>query len=1005
MKIEMGIKDLSHAEGVLEFLNAIHGNNTYEIRVLPEGKSVASTTSILRYQGYFYAYQNKKKELLCEESAENFDKVVIEDYLRESLHGAVCFTVNSPNYEIMDSCTVSNSHIRNGGKINSQFVDIDAPKEYRLDAKLLSQWKRETLERITSFKVPPSIVSRTKHGFHVYWLLSEPNDDVELFHYVQKQLVKYFDGDKNCINEARVLRLPYFMHQKDPRKKYPVTVPIFEPEIRYSQSIIKQDLPELDEEDSIFIPEREPLIELVGDKKEKLVEILIDRLENSRLRGNSISARCCMPDHADRNPSAWFDIQYLWYHCSCGASYSIFQLAEVMGWEDVSKLLGHYPLDIQGEINKLKSSFLLPSTITSTSEVEKDVQKITDDVLLEFSKRNQTINSKHVEYIFNIVCLLLTGKRDKPSLITLDMGGGKSTIIETFIKVMLRQDKNFGAILVLERIIDVKKIVSEINDELGYKALFEMYGFDKTECLMNQKNGCNYTSCAASKNKSKCSEMNSCRYWGQKIEQIDYPVLVMTSERLLSSTKGFTSKYGYFMRDDKRIERKWLMVDEKPKFIYIAEYPLKLFQSLTDNIKDRLLANGYEKESLELSNAVTTILSLYDSASKYRKIIEQTNCIFGFSEATLRKHTELFDITDKEFAILEFISCVIRNGGIIETKTVKGQSVSSIATSRYHNYRQFQDFNTYIFDGTGDMDADYIHGRYHAYDFEPLRTFEGLTLYQCANVRGTKSIMEQAGTVQSFCNDVRIIANENPSEKIFLPVFKSQRNEVESFLSDLIQDGKIKVAHYGSTKGSNKYQDCNIVILGGILHKGEGYYMAKTKAILEQKGESLESLDGLTYTSRRFIDPRIEIFKILDMLVDYSQELKRSSQRDSSKNVFGKIFMFYKDDILLQYMGIKFPGCNVVKWSPKNMLDLEIDRKGNATNMHLVKRLLKEEAGADIIWYSTLLKRSGLSKGVFSRTFNHKKIQEFISALGYAEEDDENKLDKRQRYLTRASSV
>jgi Family of unknown function (DUF5906) len=72
----------------------------------------------------------------------------------------------------------------------------------------------------------PSIVVKTAHGEHRYWLL-KPGEDLKQFTPAQTQLIKYFNTDKKPKDLPRVLRLPGFFNQK-PDLTAPVMIKIQE---------------------------------------------------------------------------------------------------------------------------------------------------------------------------------------------------------------------------------------------------------------------------------------------------------------------------------------------------------------------------------------------------------------------------------------------------------------------------------------------------------------------------------------------------------------------------------------------------------------------------------------------------------------------------------------------------------------------------------------------------------------------------------------------------------
>ncbi|MEI6131979.1 MAG: phage/plasmid primase, P4 family [Bacillota bacterium] len=118
-------------------------------------------------------------------------------------------------------------------RINAQFVESDT---LSID---------EQLARIKSFSLEPSLIVRTKKSLHTYWLIRD--GDINKFRSIQKRLVLEFDGDSNCVNESRVLRLPGFEHRKG--EPFMVECIKFSPELRYTQEELEAVLPSLPDED------------------------------------------------------------------------------------------------------------------------------------------------------------------------------------------------------------------------------------------------------------------------------------------------------------------------------------------------------------------------------------------------------------------------------------------------------------------------------------------------------------------------------------------------------------------------------------------------------------------------------------------------------------------------------------------------------------------------------------------------------------------------------------
>ncbi|MDP3058955.1 MAG: DNA-primase RepB domain-containing protein, partial [bacterium] len=149
------------------------------------------------------------------------------DSMREILkkhnakHRGIYFVVNFGGHEDSDIT-----------RINAQFMECD---DLSFD---------EQMAKIKAFSIEPSLIVKTQKSLHTYWLTKDA--EVSAFRRVQKRLIAQFDGDKTCINESRVLRLPGFNHCKGE----PVMVECvkFNPELRYTQAELEAILPQVENE-------------------------------------------------------------------------------------------------------------------------------------------------------------------------------------------------------------------------------------------------------------------------------------------------------------------------------------------------------------------------------------------------------------------------------------------------------------------------------------------------------------------------------------------------------------------------------------------------------------------------------------------------------------------------------------------------------------------------------------------------------------------------------------
>lgn len=984
------------------FFEAIHGENSFEIRFFPQENMLGTPLSVLKSGNYLYTNDSKGEvKLVCEYNAHN-----LASYLNECLmfagHTVVSFTPNSPNFAEMESCETKNVHIINGGKINCQFVDIDAPKEFRNDENLLKSWKLTNKKRILDFSLRPSIVVETKNGFHVYWLLNNGNH--KLFRYIQMQLIRFFQGDIRCKNESRVLRLPYFLHRKEIDNPYRVTLKIFDPHNKYSQEEIKSALPELEDEKIENVNKENQFLEInkiSQGRREDIIDLLASEINENIVKDdeNKIMMHCVMPDHPDRNPSAWFDKKYMYYHCSgCGGKYSLVELAEVLGWKHILEAWNRYDIDIESEITRIKEQMInvadLPHLCLNPldqEQVNNIAKRVTDDLL----SHEQYINEKHRQYIYDVIQVLYKANKDKPYLIPLDMGAGKSLIIKVFLQEMIKRNNNFGAIVAVQKIKDVKRIAKEINDFVGSEVAFPMYGFDKEECQLNKIKGNNYSTCIAGKGK-RCPVASKCRLFNQVKNQQKYPIIIMTLKGLRLRSEKLT-EYSQFQVDGRKMQRDLLIIDEKPEMTYVETLKHEDFKTYSKEILQKLDNKNINDDPIvdEFQSLIDLIEPLFKFEIKGRDIIEPVNTDFNLSDEFWGLFTSIYDYCDSAYEIPKILASIVNNGGFLDAFN---EEKINITTSYYNSYRKNKDFKTIIFDGTADIDIEYNHEQYYIFNFEPIRTYEGLTIKKCDSISATKTGMQNEGKIHAFCEEVLKIAEEKPFESIYLPVFKENEDEIREYLKKYIDRDQIKLAHFGSTRGSNNYRDCSIVIIGGILHKTEPYYIGKSHAIYKRRGIILDDIYCSNYeNARRFNDNRIELVKVLDMIVDYSQEIKRSKQRDNSQTVKGEVYIFHNDKILLDYIGIKFPKCNIEEWIPEKLIKAKVFSKTNNTNVQVVFKYIEDNSHKEVIPISEIIKETGLKKTQVTEILKKETIQALLISKGYTKTQCEH--DKRKRQL------
>jgi hypothetical protein len=129
--------------------------------------------------------------------------------------------------------------------LNCNYVDYDVDPEFSHEEK--DRLIKETIMGgIEAGAPPPTMIVRTKNGAHMYWLYPEPIKptvfSLEVWREVQKSLVQTFKGDRAAIDPARVLRVPYTMHLKEPSDPYLITVLSYKPNSHYSLTELQSAL-------------------------------------------------------------------------------------------------------------------------------------------------------------------------------------------------------------------------------------------------------------------------------------------------------------------------------------------------------------------------------------------------------------------------------------------------------------------------------------------------------------------------------------------------------------------------------------------------------------------------------------------------------------------------------------------------------------------------------------------------------------------------------------------
>lgn len=97
--------------------------------------------------------------------------------------------------------------IANLERIRAWAIDLDAGE------------KAEQRERLLAAPLLPSSIVETKSGYHAYWYAA-PGARQEYYRPLLDRLVHFFGADRNARDLARVLRVPGYLHLKNPDEPF-----------------------------------------------------------------------------------------------------------------------------------------------------------------------------------------------------------------------------------------------------------------------------------------------------------------------------------------------------------------------------------------------------------------------------------------------------------------------------------------------------------------------------------------------------------------------------------------------------------------------------------------------------------------------------------------------------------------------------------------------------------------------------------------------------------------
>ena len=825
-------------------------------------------------------------------------------------------------------CFYMNGAKRRAGikRIRFHFVDIDDD----------GGTKEEQFERIKSAPLQPTLICRGRAGHKLLYAVVEAAWDTSTdeklersvirFKNVQQQLIEFFKGDPRRCAPNDCFRLPWTINYKE----YTENGKVYEEEIIqwernnvYTQDQLSNAFPVAKKHFEI----KESLtFDSDSQDVQDACKLFIEHLDSDGLldavKEDKVSFKC--PIHNDSSPSAFLFYNKLICHCSsanggnkCGIENGkpLSWVAKEKGWADLEALCKKIEAKPAERYEMISLDDMQSTELVPLKEKEDTVIGRAKGILAEvkniMTSRQIVVDETTSNVFANIIHELIV-QEEGVTVCPLEPGGGKSTVMVTFLKYMLEHAlSEAGTIIVVERTETAKKLAELLGDYILFvdadgKAIDVPY-YKRSPAAFVMESAFTYKKCKQKLEKYEygvcraCPFKARCTVYKKHQEQKNYPIVIVTHVRLQMEADGLNKYKKWRCKDGKEYERKCIIIDEKPPIVdIVAVQDTKFAQFLLD------------VRSMELDIGVEAVTETSMLVKKLREQIIDTkngqlissiddSLTFPYSKTWYKKYT------GEDVNLLKDIEYIIQNGGRVNRNQ---EGNISIVTNRTIQY-DFSGYHVVILDGTAKFDMEYRALQNHKMlDIPRIKSYKHLKFYVDFTQSSSKSKLKQNEDI--LVDEARNISIISTKERVLVLCFKDHVSIFESLLESELREGRVLINHYGNVKGSNNYSHCTALVLVGTIHKGDPYYINKHEAIC---GEVIDTLTTTVKNVRRFKDLSIETIKLNDQVVDTVQDILRISIRNNGASLQAKAFMLTRDVALINLLHNYFVGCEQEYWN------------------------------------------------------------------------------------------
>ncbi|NQT62620.1 MAG: hypothetical protein HQ556_06640 [Candidatus Marinimicrobia bacterium] len=547
-------------------------------------------------------------------------------------------------------------------------------------------------------------------------------------------------------------------------------------------------------------------------------------------------------------------------------------------------------------------------------------KQIRDRTIESLRNKEVTVSYEHGAMLSRMAMTMSNlNYKQYPIIITARPGLGKTQMLKASLIEKLRagdEDKDYSAIVVINRVEDARTIKNEINGILKNKscwvrpsfALMTLGGkkcdnghikkdYFPTICRSDNcsQSGCEVKSWRKDFNKHAVVFITS-EFFQHLIDDDELNDLMQTDKLNLDEIDP-ELHYLYDPlneADDGTLKyyRSELIIDENPGMIFKSAITNRMLNDCKKHLDSNNFSGNLIKEyTCVMAYASTAMAGASDY--EYLESIGQVPVLSDEFRAAwnANPHPDHFDMPQ----VLNYFA---QNGGIRQNgnKWID----YAIGISEYRKLINLP-FRVVILDGTGLRDLTYKPDDFYILDVPDFRDHGRANLHVYPK-RLSKSFYRDKKRrnirIEEVAKEAIRVLGDRPS------LFISYK-ELENKFADLLKEHpNIMVDHFGNLIGENKYHKCTAVFFAGMNDWGTFEYFLRATEISEKKLD----LSTVQQQPSRFVDPLVSEFYQTLLALGVYQDLMRSNLRVVSDTDPVDVYMWTDAGEVVQ---------QITEWLPK----------------------------------------------------------------------------------------